>query len=443
MTISTKTTIKTFFQTGDFPTQQNFSDFIDSTLFLAETSSQTVQNSLVIGGNVTVSGSSTFNTFTSFIPSTYPTQGGILLNTPVSAPQLAFMNTNSIWNADILGVTSNDPVTQGGTATVGGTITVGDQVGLQFVWAANNITVKYTVIGGDTTLTIASKLTNLIKANTTISAVFWTNYLIGTSIIQVQPYSTITPTVTAFLSGGATESMTVTSLSTDLDTNPIIFINHYVPGRADQIGDAIGAINFGSLTNPDQAGGIGISYVNLLAEIASPSTPLGQFYINTVDSTGLFARFLIQRGLVGFDQNQVQATGGDKGQGTINLPGGYFLGGVDIRAVFNTNIGAVSGAVLTAAQMYNGIINRTTQATATDTTDTATNILATIPNPSLGTSYEILLINDMGGTWTINGGSGVTIGTSTGALSIATAQPGRRVWVQVTGIGTPAIVVWG
>lgn len=58
MTISTKTTIKTFFETGDFPTQQNFSDFVDSCVFTAETTAQAVNGDLNIGGAFSVSGKS-------------------------------------------------------------------------------------------------------------------------------------------------------------------------------------------------------------------------------------------------------------------------------------------------------------------------------------------------------------------------------------------------
>lgn len=59
MTISTKTTIKTFFETGDFPTQSNFSDFIDSCVFAAETSAQSLAGDISIGGIFSVSGVST------------------------------------------------------------------------------------------------------------------------------------------------------------------------------------------------------------------------------------------------------------------------------------------------------------------------------------------------------------------------------------------------
>lgn len=59
MTISNKTTLKTYFETNDKPTQSQFSDFIDSCLNLAETSSQTVVGSVVVSGNLAVAGSLT------------------------------------------------------------------------------------------------------------------------------------------------------------------------------------------------------------------------------------------------------------------------------------------------------------------------------------------------------------------------------------------------
>lgn len=49
MTISTKTTIKSYFETGDYPTQSQFSDFIDSCVFQAETSSQSISSLNITG----------------------------------------------------------------------------------------------------------------------------------------------------------------------------------------------------------------------------------------------------------------------------------------------------------------------------------------------------------------------------------------------------------
>lgn len=57
MTAATKATIKSYFQTGDKPTQSNFTDFIDSCLFPADTTStQIVSANVNFVGRTQVSG---------------------------------------------------------------------------------------------------------------------------------------------------------------------------------------------------------------------------------------------------------------------------------------------------------------------------------------------------------------------------------------------------
>lgn len=56
MTISPKATLKTYFETGDYPTQGNYSDLIDSFLGLNESASQTVAGAVAFGDAVNVSG---------------------------------------------------------------------------------------------------------------------------------------------------------------------------------------------------------------------------------------------------------------------------------------------------------------------------------------------------------------------------------------------------
>lgn len=57
MTILVKTSVKTYFITGSRPTQSQFGDFIDSALFLAETTSQKIAGSIIVSGSATFSNS--------------------------------------------------------------------------------------------------------------------------------------------------------------------------------------------------------------------------------------------------------------------------------------------------------------------------------------------------------------------------------------------------
>lgn len=108
MTIATKTTIKTYFETGDFPTQQNFTDLIDSFLGLGETASQTVGGPITVSGvaifrtGVTVSGATGLYgdiTFGTSAASTARTSMGLgtaaVLNTGVSANNIPKLDSSN------------------------------------------------------------------------------------------------------------------------------------------------------------------------------------------------------------------------------------------------------------------------------------------------------------------------------------------------------------
>lgn len=99
---------------------------------------------------------------------------------------------------------------------------------------------------------------------------------------------------------------------------------------------------------------------------------------------------------------------------------------------------------LTAAQMLGGGVTLTTQTTAqTVTTDTATAILALIPNAQVGSTFTLIIQNGhtSSGTATLAGGTGVTITNTfaTAAQPITTTRQYRGV---VTAIGTPAITMY-
>lgn len=57
MSVVSRTTLKTYFETGDKPTQSNFVDLIDSFLSLGTSASQTVQSDVVVSGSLSVTGS--------------------------------------------------------------------------------------------------------------------------------------------------------------------------------------------------------------------------------------------------------------------------------------------------------------------------------------------------------------------------------------------------
>lgn len=115
---------------------------------------------------------------------------------------------------------------------------------------------------------------------------------------------------------------------------------------------------------------------------------------------------------------------------------------------YNTNT-ATSATTLTAAQMSGGAdkvvldLTGTLTAAANATTDTATNIIAAIPQGQryVGATYILRIINDSSGAyaWTVVAGSGVTL---TGTATIA-QHTWREFLVTLTNISTPAVSLQG
>lgn len=76
----------------------------------------------------------------------------------------------------------------------------------------------------------------------------------------------------------------------------------------------------------------------------------------------------------------------------------------------NTTVGA---ATLTAAQIAGGFITRSGSTAAyTDTTDTATAIIAALPNNAAGNSFDLYIKNTTAFAETISAGTGVTVSGS-------------------------------
>lgn len=126
---------------------------------------------------------------------------------------------------------------------------------------------------------------------------------------------------------------------------------------------------------------------------------------------------------------------------TMTLLGIQVLAGIkSAQYVQNTSgvtatiaVGAMEGAAFCAYEVSGGT------AAAALTTRTATQLLATIPNPQVGSSWvlRVINLNTSSGTITMTAGGGVTItGTATVAITIT-----RDYLCTVTNVGTPAVTL--
>lgn len=108
-------------------------------------------------------------------------------------------------------------------------------------------------------------------------------------------------------------------------------------------------------------------------------------------------------------------------------------------------IAATAGAVIPAADIAGAqeayVTRSGPTANFTDTTDTAANIIAALPQNvqsggALGTTWTMRIVNNSGFTETVQGGTGVTV---TGTATLAT-NTFRDFVVKVTSIGASAAV---
>lgn len=105
-----------------------------------------------------------------------------------------------------------------------------------------------------------------------------------------------------------------------------------------------------------------------------------------------------------------------------------------------TSITTAGSGTLTAAALVGGHIARTGPSGGyTDTTDTATNILAAFPGARAGTSFEFTHMNQVAQTCTFAAGTGVTL---SGTVNNAASKV-RRYLAVFTNVDTPAVTIYG
>ena len=107
----------------------------------------------------------------------------------------------------------------------------------------------------------------------------------------------------------------------------------------------------------------------------------------------------------------------------------------------STSVSTIDGAAtLTTDQLVNGLILSTPTAARTFTTPTATEIVAAVLTPKIGSSFDLIIRNTSAGAYalTLTGGTGVTVvGTATTAQNIASIFRGV-----VTAVDTPAVSLY-
>lgn len=118
-----------------------------------------------------------------------------------------------------------------------------------------------------------------------------------------------------------------------------------------------------------------------------------------------------------------------------------YVSGDFVNGSTPATISNASGVTWTAAQMRGRQLTRSGAVVASDTTDTAANIVAAIPGCEAGSTIEFDLINNDTGLLTLLAGSGVTL---TGTTTVATLFTRRyRARVTNAALGSEAVTIYG
>lgn len=102
-----------------------------------------------------------------------------------------------------------------------------------------------------------------------------------------------------------------------------------------------------------------------------------------------------------------------------------------------------AATTLTADQVTHGIVTMTPGAARNLTTPTAAAIVAAVPEPRIGTCFELTVINAAAATHAITlvAGDSVTLGGVAGMATIAAASSATYLF-RITNVGTPAVTVY-
>ena len=217
------------------------------------------------------------------------------------------------------GFESNWAATGPNPIVIGGTVTAGNVVGINITYNSVAYTIRYTVVGGDTTTTIAAGLATAIQTALNVPA---TN--IGATVYfnLFYPYASSASGYAGYTSPGASETVTVSALYTWLEIGPIVSLGRIVPGRFGQANDLIGDI---LVVGNSNVGVADTQYSNIATAIIDPTLGAAD---SRLSCTTIRGGLYLKEGL--WLTNNVTGatpTSADMGAGTINIKGGYYIDG--------------------------------------------------------------------------------------------------------------------
>lgn len=192
----------------------------------------------------------------------------------------------------------------------------------------------------------------------------------------------------------------------------------------------------------NQSFNLGVSGGNLDGEygsVAAASTPFIDWH-SSGNNTDFDSRIIASGGTTTIGQGTLTFVNSLTKMAQIQTSGGIVSTGAVVGAKSVATDTTVGASTITAAQMLTGdIIRSGSTAAYTDTTDTAANIIASIPNAIVGVGYELTIANTVAFDDTIAAGAGVTLAGTT----LISASSSRKFVVTITDVTTPAVTITG
>ena len=231
------------------------------------------------------------------------------------------------------GLLSPDANLKPGTISLGGTVTAGNVVTATIIVGGTPYQFQIIAQSGDTLQTLVNAFIAAINANTSLAALGITANqgnpaLMAFSFLWLRN-GTPLPTISASATGTITTEILSQPVD-QLDAGPVDYTNR---AAANKSGDNCGYRPF----NGKDSNGNWATYALLEGEVGNPDIAAiqGRLHLSTggVNPQGgnIKRRATLERGIILYDAQSAPATGGDKGQGTINVPSGYFVNGVNVR----------------------------------------------------------------------------------------------------------------
>jgi hypothetical protein len=185
------------------------------------------------------------------------------------------------------------------------------------------------------------------------------------------------------------------------------------------------------------------SATNIIGTLA-PESPFNTAWLVFINNTTPFNQTIVGGSgvtLAGISVIPANSTGifllSYTGAAAVSMTGMAIAANTVGAADMNTAITTVGAGTLTAAAIVGAVITRSgPNGPFTDTTDTAANIIAAIPNPSIGQSWILTYINTSPYNGTLAAGSGVTL---SGVASVFPGNSTSLFLVTYTGPGAISI----